>query len=85
MTALRRLGQIDRVLDGRLRVSWAYDPGRHLPSTAERLASGFVAEIAALVEHCLSPEAGGFTPSDFPLAKLDQKKLSQLAALLGKQ
>ncbi len=66
------------VLDGRLRVSWTYDPGRHLPSTAERLASGFVAEIAALVEHCLSPEAGGFTPSDFPLAGLDQEALDRL-------
>ncbi len=66
------------VLDGRLRVSWTYDPGRHLASTAERLASGFVAEIAALVEHCKSPEAGGFTPSDFPLAGLGQEALDRL-------
>ncbi|HEX3554405.1 MAG TPA: amino acid adenylation domain-containing protein [Thermoanaerobaculia bacterium] len=66
------------VLDGRLRVSWTYDPGRCLPATVERLASGFVAEVAALVEHCLSPAAGGFTPSDFPLARLDQGALDRL-------
>jgi amino acid adenylation domain-containing protein/non-ribosomal peptide synthase protein (TIGR01720 family) len=66
------------VLDGRLRVSWTYDPGRYLPATVERLASGFVAEIVALVEHCLSPAAGGFTPSDFPLARLDQGALDRL-------
>jgi amino acid adenylation domain-containing protein/non-ribosomal peptide synthase protein (TIGR01720 family) len=66
------------VLDGRLRVSWTYDPGRHLQSTAERLANGFVAEIAALVDHCRSPEAGGFTPSDFPLAGLGQAALDRL-------
>ncbi|HEY2291009.1 MAG TPA: amino acid adenylation domain-containing protein [Thermoanaerobaculia bacterium] len=66
------------VLDGRLRVSWSYDPGRHLPATAERLARGFLAEIAALVEHCRSLEAGGFTPSDFPLAGLDQEALDRL-------
>ncbi len=66
------------VLDDRLRVSWSFDPTRHLPATAERLASGFLAEIAVLVEHCRSPEAGGFTPSDFPLAHLDQAALDRL-------
>ncbi len=66
------------VLDDRLRVNWTYDPGRHLPATAERLANGFLAELAALVAHCLSPEAGGFTPSDFPLAGLDQAALDRL-------
>ncbi|HEY4592040.1 MAG TPA: condensation domain-containing protein, partial [Thermoanaerobaculia bacterium] len=66
------------VVDGRLRVSWTWDPGRHLPATAERLAQGFLAEIEALVEHCLSPGAGGFTPSDFPLAALSQEDLDRL-------
>ncbi len=66
------------VLGDRLRVNWTYDPGRHLPATAERLARGFLAEIAALVAHCLSPEAGGYTPSDFPLAGLDQAALDRL-------
>jgi amino acid adenylation domain-containing protein/non-ribosomal peptide synthase protein (TIGR01720 family) len=66
------------VLDGRLRVSWTYDPERHFPATAERLASGFVAEIAALVDHCRSPEAGGLTPSDVPLAGLDREALDRL-------
>ncbi len=67
------------VLDDRLRVTWTYDPGRHLPATAERLARSFVDEIAALVAHCLSPDAGGRTPSDFPLAGLDQTALDRLA------
>jgi amino acid adenylation domain-containing protein/non-ribosomal peptide synthase protein (TIGR01720 family) len=66
------------VVDDRLRVSWTYDPGRHLPATAERLARGFLDEIAALIAHCQSPEAGGFTPSDFPLAGLDQEALDRL-------
>ena len=66
------------VLDNRLRVHWTYDPGRHLPATVERLARGFLAEIEALVAHCLSPEAGGFTPSDFPLARVEQAALDRL-------
>jgi amino acid adenylation domain-containing protein/non-ribosomal peptide synthase protein (TIGR01720 family) len=75
----RYLFQLDLlVLDDRLRVNWTYDPGRHLPATAERLAHGFLTEIEALVAHCLSPEAGGFTPSDFPLARLDQAALDRL-------
>jgi amino acid adenylation domain-containing protein/non-ribosomal peptide synthase protein (TIGR01720 family) len=66
------------VLDDRLRVNWTYDRLRHLPETAERLAHGFLAELEALTAHCLSPEAGGFTPSDFPLARLDQEALDRL-------
>jgi hypothetical protein len=34
--------------------------------------------------HCLSPQAGGYTPSDFPKAKLKQKDLDKLVARLGK-
>ncbi len=75
----RHLFQIDLlVLEDRLRVHWTYDPDRHLAATAERLARGFLSEIEALVAHCLSPEAGGFTPSDFPLARLGQAALDRL-------
>jgi amino acid adenylation domain-containing protein/non-ribosomal peptide synthase protein (TIGR01720 family) len=75
----RHLFQIDLlVLEDRLRVHWTYDPGRHLPETVDRLAYGFLAEIETLIAHCLSPEAGGFTPSDFPLARLDQAALDRL-------
>jgi amino acid adenylation domain-containing protein/non-ribosomal peptide synthase protein (TIGR01720 family) len=56
------------VVDGRLRVICA----------SERLARGFLAEVEALVGHCLSPEAGGFSPSDFPLAGVDQAALDRL-------
>ena len=75
----RHLFQVDLlVLDDRLRVNWTYDPGRHLAATVERLARGFLGEIEVLVAHCLSSEAGGFTPSDFPLAGIDQAALDRL-------
>ncbi|HEY2738967.1 MAG TPA: condensation domain-containing protein, partial [Thermoanaerobaculia bacterium] len=66
------------VLDDRLRVNWTYETGRYSAETAERMAQGFLAELDALTAHCLSPEAGGFTPSDFPLAHLDQETLDRL-------
>ena len=31
-----------------------------------------------IIRHCLAPGAGGFTPSDFPLAQLDQDALDLL-------
>jgi amino acid adenylation domain-containing protein/non-ribosomal peptide synthase protein (TIGR01720 family) len=66
------------VLDDRLRVSWSFDPAVHRRETAQGLADGFLAEIAALVEHCRSAEAGGLTPSDVPLARLGQEALDRL-------
>ena len=75
----RHLFAIDLlVLEDRLRATWTFDPGRHLPATAERLARGFLTELEALIEHCLSPEADGYSPSDFPLAGLDQAALDRL-------
>ncbi|HET6882577.1 MAG TPA: amino acid adenylation domain-containing protein, partial [Pirellulales bacterium] len=71
------------VLDGRLHVDWTYSRQTHRPETIERLAADFRERLAALVAHCLSPEAGGFTPSDFPLARLNQAELDKLAGLLG--
>ncbi len=63
---------------GRLRMDWSYDPGLHHQETIAALAERFACELRAIVDHCLSPQAGGFTPSDFPLAHLSQLSLDQL-------
>ncbi|MFP5287041.1 MAG: amino acid adenylation domain-containing protein, partial [Thermoanaerobaculia bacterium] len=47
-------------------------------ATLERLAEWFREALEEVVEHCLSAEAGGFTPSDFPLARLDQETIDRL-------
>ncbi|HLL48939.1 MAG TPA: condensation domain-containing protein, partial [Longimicrobiaceae bacterium] len=67
------------VLGGRLQVRWSYSAGLHRAATVEALAAGFLAELRGLVEHCRRPEAGGWTPSDFPLARLGQEALDALA------
>ena len=33
--------------------------------TIERLAESYVEALRTLVAHCQSPDAGGYTPSDF--------------------
>ena len=42
----------------------------------------YLQQLRALIAHCQSPEAVGYTPSDFPLARLSQK---QLDVLVGSQ
>jgi non-ribosomal peptide synthase protein (TIGR01720 family) len=63
------------VAGGRLRVHFAYSPMAHKASTVEGLAAGFLAALRALILHCRAPEAGGFTPSDFPELDLDLEEL----------
>ncbi|HEX8694771.1 MAG TPA: condensation domain-containing protein, partial [Longimicrobium sp.] len=70
------------VLGGRLEVTWQYSAGVHRRETVEALARDYVAELRALIAHCTSEEAGGYTPSDFPLADIDQSTLALLEAQL---
>jgi non-ribosomal peptide synthase protein (TIGR01720 family) len=48
----------------------------HERSTIEGLAAEFVKNIRAIVDHCLCPDAGGYTPSDFQLAGLTADELN---------
>jgi amino acid adenylation domain-containing protein/non-ribosomal peptide synthase protein (TIGR01720 family) len=75
----RHLLDVNAVVTGRrLSVTWAYSEDVHERATVEAVAGSFVAELQRLIAHCLSPEAGGYTPSDFPLAGLDQGKIDRL-------
>ncbi|HSK80744.1 MAG TPA: amino acid adenylation domain-containing protein, partial [Thermoanaerobaculia bacterium] len=69
-----------RVQEGRLRLRWDYSAHRHRRASIETLARGFLDALRRLIEHCREAGAGGFTPSDFPLARLDQAALDRLAA-----
>jgi non-ribosomal peptide synthase protein (TIGR01720 family) len=62
----------------RMSFRWIYSAARFHRSTIERVADEFQAALRALVAHCQSPAARGYTPSDFPLAGLDQRTLDQL-------
>ncbi|MFN2495508.1 MAG: amino acid adenylation domain-containing protein, partial [Pseudonocardiaceae bacterium] len=50
----------------------------HRRSTIEALAENLRAALAKIVEHCADPAAGGRTPSDFPLARLDQPTVDRI-------
>ncbi|HEX2271743.1 MAG TPA: amino acid adenylation domain-containing protein, partial [Pyrinomonadaceae bacterium] len=67
---------------GRLQVSWSYSSQVHERETIAALAAAYVQSLREIIEHCASAEAGGYTPSDFPLAQLSA---AELAAVIGEQ
>ncbi|QCI11573.1 amino acid adenylation domain-containing protein [Pseudomonas putida] len=67
-----------QVYGGELTLRWTYSDQLFRPETIEQLAQTYQRTLHALIEHCLQPEAGGITPSDFPLARLDQAQLDAL-------
>lgn len=73
------------VLEGQLQLEWTYSKEIHQQATIEWLARKFVEALRLLIAHCQSPDAGGYTASDFPQANLNQKDLEQfLAKISGK-
>jgi amino acid adenylation domain-containing protein/non-ribosomal peptide synthase protein (TIGR01720 family) len=65
-----------------LQIEWTYSTNFHQDTTIENLAQEFVQTLQQLIAHCLSPENRGYTPSDFPLAKLNQPGLDRLLTSL---
>ncbi|OXS22705.1 non-ribosomal peptide synthetase [Pseudomonas fluorescens] len=67
-----------QVYGGELLLRWTFSRERYDPRTIGALAEAYLAELHSLIEHCLSDQAGGLTPSDFPLARLTQAQLDSL-------
>lgn len=67
-----------RIVDGSLEIQWTYARNIHERETIEFLNQSYLKALRDLIEHCRSEEAGGFTPSDFSAATLNQKTLDSL-------
>lgn len=66
------------VIDEQLQFGWSYSQKLYQEQTVAALAQGFITALRALLAHCLSAGAGGYTPSDFPDLTLEQAALDQL-------
>jgi len=66
------------VVNGRLAVMWSYSRQRYWPDTIAALADSYLKDLQDLIAHCLSAEAGGYTPSDFPDVDLEQDALDAI-------
>ena len=72
------------ITEGQLQLDWTYSEHFHHRETIERLAQAFIGALKNLIAHCQSPEAVGYTSSDFPLADLNQDELDLLTTQQGK-
>ncbi|PSB54682.1 non-ribosomal peptide synthetase, partial [Chamaesiphon polymorphus] len=84
-TETSSLGQRSHILDinavissGQLEFDWSYSHHLFDRQTIERLAQQLLQNLQALIDHCLEPTSGGYTPSDFPLTALSQAELDRL-------
>jgi non-ribosomal peptide synthase protein (TIGR01720 family) len=71
------------VQGGRFAVTWAFSRAVHREETVKQLADAFLDELTSLIEHCDSPEAGGYTPSDFGEFGWDQDDLDDILSEAG--
>lgn len=74
---------LSHIHGGQLHVQWVYSGQQYEQATIEKVAADHLAAVRKLIAHCQAPDAGSFTPSDFPLAELDAEDLESLSALLG--
>ncbi|HEY4939136.1 MAG TPA: amino acid adenylation domain-containing protein, partial [Actinomycetota bacterium] len=65
--------------NGELELVWTYSTEVHDEATVQRLATGTIEALREIVAHCAEPCAGGRTPWDFPLARLDQQQVDAIA------
>ncbi len=71
------------VREGQLQVKGVFD-GELKASAVQSVLDDFLQRLEELIEHCLSPNAGAHTPSDFGLANLTDEQFGQLSDILSK-
>ncbi|MGY2407835.1 amino acid adenylation domain-containing protein, partial [Pseudomonas sp. SDO5222_S391] len=67
-----------QVYGGELALQWGFSREMFQAPTLQQLADDYRQELLALIEHCVDPQQGGFTPSDVALAQLTQPQLDAL-------
>jgi len=73
------LAIVGAISEGRMQLSWRFSRERYRKDTIESLAGNYARQLQALIAHCLLPDSGAYTPSDFPLAALSQPGLDAMA------
>ncbi|MEM9487289.1 MAG: amino acid adenylation domain-containing protein, partial [Cyanobacteria bacterium P01_F01_bin.116] len=68
---------------GKLHINWSYSRVHHYPETIEQLAQNYIHALKKLIDHCLSTDTGGYTPSDFPMVDLSQADLDDVMQQLS--
>ncbi|MGF6109832.1 non-ribosomal peptide synthase/polyketide synthase [Pseudomonas frederiksbergensis] len=67
-----------QVYGGELNLGWTFSREMFNEATIQQLADDYALELQALIAHCCQAGQHGVTPSDFPLARLNQAQLDGL-------
>ena len=70
------------VSDNQLQMNWGFSKKLHKEETMQALIEEFENNLRDIIDHCKDPSAGGYTPSDFSEAGLNQDDLDHLLANL---
>lgn len=82
----RYLLEIDcSILNETFQAAWKYSANIHEAQTIQTLATYFIEALENIIQFCASRQMASFTPSDFPLVKLQQAQLTQLASKVAIQ
>lgn len=66
------------VAEGQLQLEWQYSRNLHRSETIAAFADYYMDALRTLMTHCLIPGVGRYTPSDFPLARLNEEQFAIL-------
>ncbi|AVZ29697.1 linear gramicidin synthase subunit B [Nodularia spumigena UHCC 0039] len=66
------------IAQSQLQIQLRYSHNLHDKATIEYLAQEFIKTLQAIIQHCQSAENGGYTPSDFAGARLNQQQLDKI-------
>ncbi|MEQ2026735.1 amino acid adenylation domain-containing protein [Xenorhabdus szentirmaii] len=76
--------EVDSYIDeGQLQIEWTYNGQSYQHETIGQLATAMKEQIIRLTEHCMTRSQATYTPSDFPLARLNAETLHQLQQRYG--
>lgn len=71
------------ISNNKLKLIWGYSENLHSAETIENLCRSFISNLEKLILHCLSPEAGGFTFSDFSDLNWDKDEFDDIAKVIS--
>ncbi len=66
------------IIEEQLKLTWTYSKHFYDKSVIDNLGKKYLETLIKLIEHCQSPDAGGYTPSDFSLAEIEQNQLDDI-------
>ncbi len=66
------------IINEKLVTNWSFTNTLYKESTASVLTDSFIKHLNTIIEHCVSRDNIGYTPSDFPEADLNQDDLDNL-------